>query len=765
MNQQTEDQEFSRDLGFLEAFTIGVGTMLGAGVFVLPGIVAEAAGPASILSFAGGGLISLLAALSLSELATGMPKAGGSYYYINKGLGNAFGSLVGWGMWGGLMFATGFYMVGFGQYLTFFWGEIPVIGTAIGMTIILLGLNYRGVQETSYLQNFVVLALVGVILLFVAVGLFSVDFSSHETMNPEGWGAIMGTVATVFVTFIGFEVIATSAEEIKNPGWNLPLSMIASVLLPTVLYILVMLVVTGVIPEEYAANPVAYFEALRESEIPVADSAELFLGTFGALIMVVGAVLATISSANASILSAARVNYAMGNDRVLPRWLNEIHENFKTPYRSILTTGLIILILIALDTPINFLAEVAGFTFLVTYLLVHVAVFVMHRADPDWYHPDFYLSFPWYPLIPLLGTLASGGILVVMTFRNPWVAVVGGGLLLMGFLWWLVYARRTASGEHLVGEAIVRPAEREEEEKRPGPIVVPVSNPDSPPILLRFANASAAAREGAEIVVVNIISVPHQTALQQNLEFEEKRIEQQQKLLKNVRRLSEDIDANVRTRAILGRRVDRTLLNVLEKEEADQVVLGWKGERRKNFIFGSNLDHIIRKAPCEVSVVRSRHKTYSTVGVLAGPGINTPTAIKRGDEFAKHFSSDPLSVVRITGSPDPEENTIEEERAKIWNIAENQGVDPENLDIIVKPAEPNVPLPRHLINLTENIDLICVGATEKTRLEETLFGSVSETFARNTPSSVALVRKPPEKPRSLREAIGQWLTSEPDNNS
>ncbi len=131
MADSPADQELARDLGFLEAYTIGVGTMIGAGIFVLPGIVANNAGPAGMISFAIGGVVSLLTALSLSELATGMPKAGGSYYYVNRAMGSFFGSIVGWSMWAGLMFATAFYMLGFGQYLTFFYGNIPVACSAL----------------------------------------------------------------------------------------------------------------------------------------------------------------------------------------------------------------------------------------------------------------------------------------------------------------------------------------------------------------------------------------------------------------------------------------------------------------------------------------------------------------------------------------------------------------------------------------------------------------------------------------------------------
>ena len=367
------DQELARDLGFLEAYTIGLGTMIGAGIFVLPSIAAEAAGPASMISFTIGGCVSLLAALSLSELATGMPKAGGSYYYVNRSLGSFFGSIVGWGMWGGLMFASAFYMLGFGQYLTYFvpMGATGVAVAALVMAAILTGVNYYGVKETGSLQNVIVIALVGLILVFIVFGVLNVDMDTLEPFNPNGWPAVAATAGTVYVTFIGFEVIATSAEEIRNPSRNLPLSMIAAVVTPTLLYVLVMFVSTGTLT----------IDALADSNIPVADVAEIVMSTFGTLdlgivsvslgevgafAMVVGAVLATVSSANASILSAARVNFAMGRDEILTDWLNEVHDRFRTPYRSITATGIITPVLIAIGVGIGTLAEVVSFMYLVT---------------------------------------------------------------------------------------------------------------------------------------------------------------------------------------------------------------------------------------------------------------------------------------------------------------------------------------------------------------------------------------------------------------
>ena len=143
--------ELERTLGFLEAMTLGGGTMIGAGIFILPGIAAEGAGPASSISYAIAGFVALLAALSLSELATGMPIAGGSYHYVNRALGGLFGAIVGWGMWTGLMFASAFYMIGFGQYLVepipFLDGRLFIVGLGLVGLVLLLGVNYYGTEE------------------------------------------------------------------------------------------------------------------------------------------------------------------------------------------------------------------------------------------------------------------------------------------------------------------------------------------------------------------------------------------------------------------------------------------------------------------------------------------------------------------------------------------------------------------------------------------------------------------------------------------
>ncbi len=747
--------ELARDLGFLEAYTIGVGTMIGAGIFVLPGIVAEQAGPAGMISFTIGGIVSLLTALSLSELATGMPKAGGSYYYVNTALGSFFGSVVGWSMWSGLMFATAFYMIGFGQYLTYFvpMGETGIAIAALIMAALLVGINYRGVQEVGAFQNVIVLLLIGFILVFLVFGVFDVDLETLRPFNPEGWGAVASTAATVYVSFIGFEVIATSAEEIKDPGRNLPLSMIASVLTPMVLYVLVMLVSTGVLP----------VAELSASYIPVADVAEQYLGVFGALMMVVGAVLATVSSANASILSAARVNFAMGRDKILTPWLNNIHPDYRTPYRAILLTGAVILGLIAAPgVELATLADVASFAYLVTYALVHVSVFVLRRADPEAYDPDFRLPGLAYPTVPILGVLSC---LVIVVQMRSLVLGVGSGILLVGVAWYLGYARLRAEKPSLVGEAIApgtRPAASSERYR----VVVPVADPEAERFLLRLGAAIAAGQaeangRTAELVAVNVIEAPQQTSLEQSMQHEEERVVHQQALLSTAREMAEDLDVVVRTRALVGRSVGDAVLDVIEEENASHVVLGWSvREKRYERLRRQHISPIVKKAPCELTLVNEgRSGKVGRVVGLVDEDPHSRLGMRRAAELARSEPGAELTFLNVRRSDQQEATSTDGEydpetkgRALIESTANEISIDREyEKRVIVTHRD----VRETLIGAVSEYDTICVGATHRTAVVQALHGSIPETIE----GTVVLSRRGRNPPRSVSQGLIDRLSS------
>jgi amino acid transporter len=440
---ETEPQELERTLGLLPALAIGTGTMVGAGIFVFPGLAAGQAGPAAMLSFAIGAVIALLVALPTSELATAMPESGGGYFFVSRALGTLFGCMVGIGQWLGLVFASAFYLMGFGHYLSDLVQELgidlplSVMGLALGMAILLTGVSITGTENTGDLQNWIVGSLLVILGGFLGHGGLEVAgvFGQQQTPEaflPYGTMPVFTTAALVFTSYLGFVQIATVAGEIKNPARNLPRSMIGSVLLVGTLYVLTIFIGTSLLGSEQLSEL---------GETAVVNVGRSIAGTFGAAALLGGGLLATLSSANASILSASRSIYALSRDDLVPPQVERINKRYRTPHVALLLAGGPIVLLILFGR-VEVLAEVASLLHLFMYGLICVALLVLRRSPPEGYQPTF--RCPGYPVVPILGAGASFGL---VAFMNPLSIGIGGGILLATAGWYLYYARTVTISE------------------------------------------------------------------------------------------------------------------------------------------------------------------------------------------------------------------------------------------------------------------------------------------------------------------------------
>ncbi|MEF8827462.1 MAG: APC family permease, partial [Haloarcula sp.] len=314
-------EELSEELGLLAAFAIGVGVMVCAGIFILPASAAAVAGPAAVAAFALAGFIAAFTALSISELGTAMPKAGGAYYYINDALGPLFGSIAGWGNWIGLSAAVAFYLVGLGSYAAVFLPVPPVTilryGLAPSQVIALVAglffftLNIIGTEETGKVQIAIVAVLIVALGGYSFVGLGRIDPANLRPFAPPetgGWGSVFPAAALVFVSYLGFAEINTVAEELEDPGRNLPIAVVGSLVFATLLYVVVMIVTMGVIP---------YVDVIEFGEVAVIRVAEQLVGSIGAVGLMLAGLFAMASSANASILASSRINFAMARDQIV----------------------------------------------------------------------------------------------------------------------------------------------------------------------------------------------------------------------------------------------------------------------------------------------------------------------------------------------------------------------------------------------------------------------------------------------------------------
>jgi amino acid transporter len=433
-----EGVELERTIGLGGGLAIGVGTMIGAGIFVFPGIAAGQAGPAAAGSFAIGAVVALLVALPASELATAMPRSGGGYYFISRGMGTLFGTVVGLSLWLGLVFASAFYLVGFGAYASAVLAEVglslgvdPVMPLALLFGVLLTGLSFTGTENAAKLQNAVVGVLLVILTLFLlyggldSLGVFG-RAKTPEQFAPFGYGPMFTTAALVFTSYLGFAQVATVAGEIKQPGRNLPLAMVGSVLIVGTFYVATIFVATSA----FGAGPLASF-----GETAIVEVARDFFGLPGAVAILVAGLLATMSSANASILSSSRALYALSKDTLVPRKASEINLRYGTPHVALTLAGVPVLFLVALGR-VEVLAEVASFLHLVMYGLICVALVLLRRNRPEWYDPDF--EVPGYPVVPVLGAVASFGLIA---FMQPLSQVVGVAIMLAAAGWYVYYAR------------------------------------------------------------------------------------------------------------------------------------------------------------------------------------------------------------------------------------------------------------------------------------------------------------------------------------
>lgn len=429
--------ELERSLGFVEAMAIGTGTMVGAGIFVFPGLAAGQAGPAAMLSFAIGAVIAMLVALPTTELATAMPESGGGYYFISRGLGPFLGSLVGIGQWLGLIFASAFYLMGFAYYLADVLrvlglaSSIPVQTVAFGTVVVLTGISLTGTKNSGDLQNYIVGLLLLILAGFMGHGLLdALGFLGRkavpEAFMPYGVMPIFTTAALVFTSYLGFAQIATVAGEIKDPARNLPRAMLGSVALVGVLYVLTIFISTSILGSE---------ELSGLGETAIVEVARAIFGTVGAAAILIGGLLATLSSANASILSSSRSIFALSRDDLVPERLRQINRKFRTPHIALLLTGTPIAGLI-LFGKVEVLAEVASLLHLVMYGLICITLIVMRVRQPDSYDPDF--RCPGSPVLPALGAICSFGLIA---FMQPLSIGLGVGVLAAGGIWHAVYAR------------------------------------------------------------------------------------------------------------------------------------------------------------------------------------------------------------------------------------------------------------------------------------------------------------------------------------
>ena len=742
-NSDFEDTgELVKELGLLEALTIGVGTMIGAGVFILPSLALEMAGPGAIFSYIAAGIICMITAASTAELATGMPKSGGAYFFISRSMGGLMGTISGVTVWLSLTFAVAFYLQGFGEYLSLM---IPVNAgiLAILACIFFTYINYIGAKETGKTQNIIVGVLVTILAFYVIGGSFQLETANLTPFFPHDLDSIFLVTALIFVSFLGFVQIASVAEEIKDPGYTMPRAIIGSVAIVTVIYALVILVTSGVLP---------YSEVI-EFEAPIVEVARYFSGFIGAAVVTFAALLATASSANASILASSRISFALGRDSILPQWLNEVHPRFLTPYRPILLTGILTFVLI-ITADVELLSNSASVLMLLNYALINFTVLIMRIVPPEGYEPSF--KSPGFPYLHLIGGITSFAVIMVAAPVARLISVI---LVVASLIWYLGWGRKKVE---IIGAAenlslnklgrIFSPAPIKESEGPKSPevavedeverdiyrILVPMANPGHEISMLKLSTKLAKSQpQAGELNILNILKIPEQTPL--NLaDYREKTVDKRkevyQEMLNLASEFSEKEEIIINPKIMYSRNRRKAIKNSIKNDDINFLLLGWNDPMNVVHIYNSLVKDLIRNAPCPVGVLKDRgFDKLENILVPYRGSEHAYWGVQVATEFIKNTDEGKVTVLRvIKPGVDPEE---EKEIAR----EEIKGLMNERVEIKVVFADQVV---SGIVSEVANnsYDIIFMGASKEWTFKNMLFGSIPDIIAEKVDISVLMLR-------------------------
>jgi len=473
LEEMEGENRLRRVLGPVALTSLGVGAIIGTGIFVLTGIAAhDKTGPALILSFCASGLACIFAALCYAEFASMVPVAGSAYTYAYATLGELFAWIIGWDLVLEYTVASSTVAHGWSHYFQNFIGifginlpaalarapfdynpatgmlaatgsvmDLPAILIAVILTVILV----IGIRESAGFNAVMVIIKLAIVLLVIVVGAFYIDPANWKPFAPYGYTGIsffghtlfgqtgkggeplgvLAGAAVVFFAYIGFDSVSTHAEEAKNPKRDVPIGIIASLVLCTFLYIAVSVVLTGMVPSDKINIDAPVSDAFKQVGLPWAQ----FLVSLGALTGITSVLLVMM-------LSQPRVMLAMARDGLVPKsFFGAVHPRFRTPYKATILTGIVVA-LAAAFIPLRILAELVNIGTLLAFVIVCLAVLVMRYRHPEIARP---FRAPGFPFVPILGTICCVILMFSLPSENWWRLIIW---LLIGFIVYFAYGRR-----------------------------------------------------------------------------------------------------------------------------------------------------------------------------------------------------------------------------------------------------------------------------------------------------------------------------------
>jgi len=750
--------ELSRELSLFHITMMGLGMMIGAGVFLGVGNAIHHAGPGGVmLTFALNGVIAMFTAMSYAELSSAIPRAGGAYNFARIGFGRGTSFVAGWMEWFASSIAGSLYAVTFSIYTLRYFRELNLLPfdqtlepVAVKICALFVGgffiyINYRGASETGRIGAFFTL---GQTLFLVFIGVVGVvvaikdpgRFENFEPFVPKGWWKLLVTMGFTYVAFEGYEVIAQAGDETIDPKRNLPKAMLYSVYIVTVTYVAVAFATVVAVEAGspgVEATPWEWIGQFREKGFGEAVSRLLPSRGISNLLLTLAVIFASTSALNATIFSATRASYALGRDRMLPGFFAHISPRRKTPWVALLFTGGLVII-VATCLPTMDVASSASIMFLFLFFLVNICVIKIRLNMADELTYGFVM--PFFPLFPILAVVCQAALAAFLLHMSliAWIIaplwVLGG----IGIYYFYSSSRALATkDEILVFEEKKAPVS----EEHPYRVMVAVANPDNAVELVRNTYVLCGAKQ-AQVELLHLVPVPDQVPL---TDAEKYMLEGREGILEAMMSLALHFPINTTLRYC--RSFARGIISAIREKKIDMLIMGWHGRPAgRAFKLGSTVDPIIERAPCNVVLMKEcgGNRDFKSVLVPLAGGPNGAFALEIATILADR---DEGEVVAFTVSRDDEKFDVKKFVADNVNRLH---VPP--MRIRTKTVEaPDVV--EAILTEAQSYDLIVLGCTREPLIRQVTRETIPETVARRCRKPLVMVKASTR----IRSWVRRWF--------
>ncbi len=736
----------SREMRLIDITMIGVGAMIGAGIFVLTGIAAGVAGPALILVFLLNGIVALLTAMAYAELGSAFHDAGGGYLWVKTSLPDPSGFLSGWMSWFAHAVACSLYALGFGAYFRLVLRSLGVPEFQLGfmtlekwLAVIACGvfsyINLRGASETGKAGNVVTVGKIVIIGGFIAMGLWIMTLRpgwrlAFTPFLEHGWNSVLVAMGLTFIAFEGYEIIAQTSEEVENPKRNVPRAMFLSLLIVVPIYLLVALVAVGAVVAPQGLRVTDYLG--REKELALVTAANQFVRG-GGIVLLVGGLLSTLSALNATIYSSSRVAFAMARDANLPQLLGRVHKRRATPHVAILFSAMII-IGMAVALPIEEVAAATDVMFLLLFVQVNLALIQLRKSRPEL---DRGFKVPLVPLIPLV---AIGTMLVLAVFlfmRYPTAMIAAGVWITVGAGVYYGYSRKREAA------FVERKEWMERIERKEYRVLVAVSSPRTMGSLME-AGIAIARRHNGELIVMTVAEVPEGETLMAGRRL----VRQAEPLLDKAVHYARERDITAYPVVKIARRVSHGIMETAREEECNFLVIGQpKTQSLLERIFATTVERVFQDAPCQVGVVYGALGSEDVRGIVVPVtgGKNSRLAAALALAFAERFDV-PIRALTVIqrGTAQGEAEKLEADALETLKAA---GLEVP-LDVLSRRDTD-----RGLAATMRRGDLIVIGAPSMGPMVAILGGTVPAAIVNRGLNPVVVVRDVEEQRTSRFERV------------